>query len=328
MLRIRQVLVLAGLTALEALRQPICLLLTGTCVLLTALAPMLVMHVFGEEGKLARDSGLAFHFVFGMFVAGHAACACVAREIRCGTTATVLSKPVGRTLFFASKFAGVAAVVLAFSACATLATLLSERVAEKLHTGPEGWGYVTDWRAGWLLAAAPFAAAAAAGAINWALRRPFESTAFLLLLCAVPAAFFICGFFDRLGRPAPLDFRVDWRILPAAALIAMALLVLAAAAMAVATRLPTVPTLTVVAGLFLAGLVSDHFLGRRAAASPAALFLYRLIPNWQNFWLCDALTGGGAIAWSYVAQAGLYAAACVTAFLGLGALSFAHVEMK
>ena len=70
MLRIRQFLTMAGLTAVEAIRQPICLLLTTACVVLTALIPLLTLHNFGEDGKLARDSGLAFHLVFGLLVAG------------------------------------------------------------------------------------------------------------------------------------------------------------------------------------------------------------------------------------------------------------------
>ena len=85
MLRVRQFVTLSILTAVEATRQPICLLLTTTCILLTMLTPMLALHNFGEDGRLARDSGLAYQFVFGLFVAAYAACSSLAREMRSGT---------------------------------------------------------------------------------------------------------------------------------------------------------------------------------------------------------------------------------------------------
>jgi len=328
MLRARQLFVLSGLTAAEAIRQPICLLLTGSCVLLTALTPMLIMHVFGEEGKLARDSGLALHFVFGLFVAGHAACSTLSREMRVGTASVVLSKPVGRTTFFFSKFLGVACVVLAFSVCAMCATLLSERIAERYVMTPHMAGWVTDWQTGRLLAAAPFVACVLAGVINYLFKRPFEQTAFALLLCAVLAVLFISGFFDRSGRPVPLDFAVLWRIVPAGLLVTLALLVLAAVALALSTRLSTVPTLAITAAVFLGGLMSDHLFGRFADTSVAARFVHRVLPNWQHFWVSDALTGGGTIPWSYVLQTALYAAATVVGLLCIGAVSLRHVEMK
>jgi hypothetical protein len=318
----------AGLTAVEAIRQPICLLLTTTCVVLTALIPLIAMHNFGEDGKLVRDSGLAFHLVFGLFVAGYAACSSLATEMRSGTASAVLSKPVGREVFFLAKFVGVAIVVVAFSACATLTTLLSERVAEKFYSIPELTGYITDWQTGTILILAPFVAYLIAGAINYVARRPFGSTAFGLVFLCLLAAAFVAGFFDRTGHRAPFDLAVEWRILPASLLVTLALIVLSAIAMAMSTRLSTVPTLTFSGAILAAGLMSDYWLGEKAAISRIAGFFYRIIPNWQHFWLSDALSNGGTIPWTYVIGAAFYAAAYSAGILCLGLLSFRHVEMK
>ena len=327
MLRLRQFLALAGLAAVEAIRQPVVLLLTTSCVLATTLTPLMLMHNFGEEGKLARDGGLAYHMVFGLFVAAYAACSSLSREMRSGTASAVLSKPVGREVFFLAKFAGIAAVVAMFSACATVATLLSERVSEHFIFTPQEAGYVTDWQTGRLLLAAPFAAFFAAGILNYTARRPFQSTAYLLLLAGLLAVFFVSGFFNRHGQPAPLDFLVQWRIIPASLLITLALFLLAAFAVALATRLSTVPTLTVCSAVFLLGMLSDFLFGHAGTHSPAGL-LYAVIPDWQHFWLSDALDNGGAIPWTYVANATLYAGAYGGAVLLLGIVSFRHAEMK
>lgn len=328
MLRIRQFMALAGLTALEAIRQPIYLLLTTTCVVLTALVPLMLMYKFGEDGKLARDSALALHFVFGLFLAGYAACSSLTREMKSGTASAVLSKPVSREVFFVAKFAGIVGVILAFSICATLTTLLSERVAEKFCFTGKLVGYFTDWQTGKILIAAPFVAYLLAALINYFAGRPFQSTAFWLLLFFLLLVFFICGFFDRTGRPAPFDFRVQWRIVPASLLVTIALIVLSAIAISLSTRLTTVPTLTICSAIFLVGLMSDFLFGRSAASSRIADFLYRAIPNWQHFWVSDALTDGGTIPGVYVLNAGFYALAYSAGILCLGILSFRHTEMK
>ena len=328
MLRTRQFLTMAGLTAVEAIRQPICLLLTTAGVVLTALVPLLVMHNFGEDGKLARDSGLALHFVLGLWIAGYAASSSLATEMKSGTASAVLSKPVSRWIFFLAKFAGVAGVVVAFSACATVATLLSERVAEKFYYTPQLTGYVTDWQTGTLLLLAPAAAYLAAGCMNYFAKRPFGSAAFGLLFVSLLLVAVVAGCFDRSGRPVPFDLDVQWRLLPASLLITMALIVLSAIAMALSTRLGTVPTLTLAAVIFVAGLMSDYLFGQAARSSWIADLLYHAVPNWQHFWLSDALSNNGTIPWAYVGSAALYALTYSAGVLCLGLLSFGHAEMK
>jgi len=319
---------LAGLAAIEATRQPLCLLLTTACVVLTALTPLLLTHGFGEDGKLVRDSGLAFHFVFGLFIAGYSASSSLAREMRTGTASAVLSKPVGREVLFVAKLAGIATVILMFSMCATLTTLLSERVAAKFCFDERLVGYFTDWQTGTMLLGAPFAAYLLAGLINYLAGRTFESTAFGLLILSLFIVLFGSGFFDRTGRIAPFAFRLEWRIVPASLLITMALIVLSTITMSLSTRLGTVLTLTISSAVFATGLMSDYLFGGIAAHYGIAFLLYRLIPNWQHFWVTDKLSGGGTIPWRYVVNAGSYALAYSAGIVCIGMLSFRHAEMK
>jgi ABC-2 type transport system permease protein len=328
MRRLRQFLALSGLTALEALRQPICLLLTVSCVLLTALAPLLLVHNFGEEGRLARDAGLALHFVFGLLLAAYLASSCLARERHSGTVSSVLSKPVGRTLFFLAKFAGLVGVLLVFSVCACAATLLAERVAEKFVMAGDVSGYVTDWPTGARLALAPLAALLAAGALNYFRKRPFASAAFGWLAALLLAALVASGFYDRTGQWAPFHWQVQWRIVPASILVTLGLITLSAVALSLSTRLNAVPIVTVCGGVFVVGLMSDYLFGRLAHASRLAAALYWLTPNWQHFWVADALGKGGTVPLEYVARAALYGAVYAAAVLCLGAWAFRRAEMR
>ena len=129
---------IAGLTALETIRQPICFILVATCIALIALLPILTTHTLSESQRMVRDSALALHFVTGLVLGAYAACASINHEIRRGTAAAILSKPVGRDLFFLSKFSGIAVVMVLFSAAAVLATLLSDRTAAEAYR-PDGW---------------------------------------------------------------------------------------------------------------------------------------------------------------------------------------------
>jgi hypothetical protein len=327
MKRVSQFLALVFLTAVEAVRQPICLLLTSTCVVMTILVPILMMHKFGEEGKLARDSGLALQLVFGLFIGGHAASTSLAREMRGGTAAAILSKPVGRSLFFLSKFGGVALVVVLFSVCAASATLLSERIAERFIIGEGLAGYFTDWRTARAALLAVVAAYVVAAAVNYVRRRPFTSSAFWMLLLSLGLAVAWCGFYDRTGAWRPFSFVYDWRIVPASALVAMALLVLAAVALSLSARLDTVPTLTVCAAVFLAGMLSDYLLGRHAESSAVAAAAYRLVPNWQHYWMCDTLSAGGRISLAYLGVGAVYTLLCAAGVLLIGAAVFQHADV-
>ncbi len=318
--RFHAFLALATLTARETLRQPLCLLLTATAVAACAILPLVVSHTLGESRAMMADTALALHLLLGMLLAGFGAGLTLTAECRRGTAASVLSKPVGRELFFLAKFAGLAAVMLLFSVLLTLAGMLAVRVVNE--------AYQPDRRAaGALLAALPVALAAA-GARNYLRRAPFASGAFAALLVTLLAAFVGAGFFDAEGRRVAFGAAYDWALLPANALLAMALWVLAALALALATRLTMVPLVTLCSAVFFAGLMSDYLFGRAAAHSRWAAALYAAIPNWQHFWMADAVHLGEPIPGAYLARAALYAGFCLLALLAAGIVLFRTADVK
>jgi len=62
--------------------------------------------------------------------------------------------------------------------------------------------------------------------------------------------------------------------------------------------------------------------------SRMASVLYTLVPNWQLFWLADALEGKGQIPWSYVAKAFGYVIGYLGAALALALLLFEDRELS
>lgn len=329
MRRLRQFLALAALSASEAVRQPICLVLTLTCVLLTIFIPLLALHNFGEEGRLARDSGLAFQWVFGLLVTGYCASISLSREIRSGTAATVLSKPVGRETLFLAKYAGVCIVVLAFSLCAIPATLMAERTAEHFVLSGPLTGYSTDYSTAMRLLLAPLAACLLAALLNYRFRKSFASTAFTLCTLAILAALLLSGWFDRAGQfTGTFNTGYSWHILPASLLIVMSLMVFAAIALTVSVRAGVGATLSVCGLLLLAGLLSEHLFGNTARRIPGGALLYRLLPDWQHFWMADALRSNGVIPAAYLAETGLYAGLAATGILLIGVALFRHADLK
>jgi hypothetical protein len=95
-----------------------------------------------------------------------------------------------------------------------------------------------------------------------------------------------------------------------------------------ALRLGPVPTLSICTGFFLLGLMSDYLLAERAAEAMWANLLYRALPNWQHFWMADALSSQGSVPWRYVAQAAGYALSWSIGMLMLAMGRFDRMEVR
>ena len=59
-----------------------------------------------------------------------------------------------------------------------------------------------------------------------------------------------------------------------------------------------------------------------------ASLLYTVVPNWQLFWLADALEGKNQIPWSYVGRAFGYVIGYLGASLALGLVLFEERELS
>ncbi len=319
----RQFITIAANAFMELIRQPVFLLLMTISSLFEVFLACINYFGFGDEPKLVKNSALAVMLLTGLFGAVLSASASVAREIRSGTALAVLAKPVGRAQFLLAKYVGLsfALCILTFVNC--IAALLATRMAF------DAYGDI-DYPGLEVFCGALIFAYIAAGFTNYFLRRPFVSDAVWGVVIMSVAAFVVLQFLPRDAGRMGQDYKgMDWRVAPASALILMALLIIAALALACSTRVEVIPTLAICSALFLLGLVSDYFWGTRAkGGSWWASVLYAVTPNWQLFWMADALEQDNKIPLSYLGKAFGYAAAYICAVLALALTLFEDRELS
>jgi len=159
----------------------------------------------------------------------------------------------------------------------------------------------------------------------------------------------LSGFYNRFGQLYPLhgeaachgcaaggehshagqifyNVELNLRVIPVALLILFALALFAALATALAMRLNGGASLTVCAFVLLLGLAGDTLLAGAQFWSWRGI-LAGVLPDLQNFWLCDAVANGGRVPWSYVFKAGAYALTGCALFLAAGCWAFEERDL-
>lgn len=253
----RQFITIATNAFMELVRQPVFLLLMTSSTVFEIFLATPFYFAFGDEPKLVKNSTLAAMLLAGLFGAVISASASLAREIRSGTALAVLSKPVGRAQFILAKYVGLMIALAVLTYANTLAALLASRMAFDAYGS-------TDLFAVGIFVLSLVIAYALGGFSNFFLRRPFVSDAVFCVLLMLTVAFVVINFYNKDVKAQAFATGVDWRVVPAALLILLALWVLAALALACSTRLDMIPTLAICSSLFLLGIMSDYLFGRPA----------------------------------------------------------------
>ena len=310
---------IARLTALEAVRRPVFLLVTLCGLAGTSLMPFLLHYTLGDAPRAIRDGAMGLLWTGGLLLAAWSAAEALGGELRRGTAGVALSKPVGRGTFLAAKAVGVALAVAGHGAASVAAMLLAVRA------GAVEWHL--DWTAaGPTLAVFPLALGAAA----WRNRRwgrPFGAAACGLLWVGMGVALAVAACRAVPSDGAVFPRNLDWGIAAAGAVACLPAVMAAAAATALSVRLPTVGAVAVVAALFAGGLVADTLLGPWLEESFWARAAFAVLPDGQAFWLTDALDAGKGVPAGYAAGAAGYALAWAGAWLAAGAWGFGRAEV-
>ncbi len=318
----RQFLTIARNTFQELVRQPVFLLLMTAAGGFNVFLAAVPYFGFGDDPKMVKDSVLAVMLLTGLVGAVLSASATLAHEIRTGTALAVLAKPVSRFQFLLAKYAGLAAALTVLTYFIAIAALLASRMAFDAYGDPDNRSLAVYFG---MLAVAYLVG----GFANYFLDRVFTTITVLAACVLTTLGFLYIAF---LVEPEVIPFTnpqvVDWRLVPAMVLILLAVWVLAALALACSTRLDMLPTLTVCTAVFLLGLLSDYLFGTRSESGETWAHLpYTLLPNWQLFWMSDALGMDKTIPWSYVLRSALYSAGYLGAVLAVGLVLFEDREL-
>lgn len=116
-------------------------------------------------------------------------------------------------------------------------------------------------------------------------------------------------------------------LIKATVLILFALVLLGSMALAAATRFGAMATfLVALIGLGL-GLSADQVIKPYAAENAFARVIYPLVPNFQFFWVLDALADERVIPWAFIGSGAIYMALYTAAFVALAAAMFETREV-
>ena len=260
------------------------------------------MYSLDEDIKLLREIGLSTLFLTGLFIAIFSAASAVTEEIETKTITTVLSKPIGRPTFIIGKFIGVsAAVALAHYIC-SIAYLMIVR-----HGVLESANDTHDWPVIIVAAVAITAAFLITAFLNYSYDWNFPATAVVAIGIVGTAAIGFLAFIDKEWNFSPAENHIEMFDINASVLLLFAVIILVALAIMFSTRFNVVLTLTFCVGAFLMGLISDYIFARLAGQHIWAKVGEAITPNFQVFWISDAIYEGSIIQPGYIGMSALYA---------------------
>lgn len=323
-----QFLSISRVTFVEAIRQPIfvVLLLLGT--MLMVLNPSIAgysMEPGAGDNKVLVDLGLGTVFLAGVFLAAFTATGVIHQELTSKTALTIVSKPVPRPIFILGKYIGVSGAILVATYVLMLIFLLTlrHRVLQNARD-PIDWPVIL-FGVGAVLGALTFAAAA-----NYLYKKVFTSSFIYALLVMLTAACCMVLLIDKdwqFQSPAT-DFAADQgrigQVAIGGAFLIQGLLILTAFAVALSTRLSQVVTLVICLGVvipmgLMAGalnqlvntatgieagtgliestraILATDIPAPRQAAYLFAKAIYIIAPNFQFHWPADAIAQGNSL---------------------------------
>jgi len=308
----------AKVTFLQVIRQPIFGVLLLSAVGLMILSPSITGFTMDDDNKMLQDLCLSTILVAGLALSAFSAAGAISTEIEDQTILTVLAKPVNRLAFVTAKFLGVMAALLL--AC----TFMGITFQMVLRHGVLSAAWMShDWPIITFGASAIAGAIIFAGLANYLFDWQFAPTAMAVGLPLAVFAFVLAGFFDGHWRLQAFGTDYSGQVLAACVLLLLAVWVLAAICLACSTRLTVTWTMLVGLVVLCLGMVWDNLVLARIQQAGSELtrtawsVLYALVPNFQEFWMLDALSFEKQIHPAYVLYAAGYAGAYIAAMLFL-----------
>lgn len=294
---------LARNTFVECIREPVYFLMLICALCINGLYPTAAMFVFREQIKFVVDSTMATSLVFSLVIAVVCSAHTISREMRNGTVLLLMSKPVTRFAFVAAKIFGIISAVTVFLFLLNCSALISVLIAKdqfRLEFSLMGIYY------GALAVAAVYG-----GLRNYFKQLSFTSntlTALLVLIPVIAVVFYIIrvSAFHSPAEIDPEEFIEARHLVPALLLLFPAAWTMGTISAALATRIELVSNLTICTVIFLLGLVSKFFVLQWVGTGAASSFLRTLLPNWQYFWMADAIAARQEIPASYILWALVY----------------------
>lgn len=319
---IGKIFTIAKNTAFETLRQPIYVIIILGALLLLLLAPAISMYTLDEDVKLLRELAFSTLFLAGLFISVFSAGGALTEEIETGTITTVLSKPLPRPLFVIGKFAGLAFAVILSHYLLSTAMLMAVRhgVLQTASDEPD-WPVIT-------VAAIVFLSTILISALlNYFYEWHFSSTSIVLGTMLSSFGILFLVFVDRDWKVNPSQNGFHLFDVHASVLLLLAVLTTVALAVLFSTRFNVVLTLLCCLSVFLLGLITDWLFGRFADQYLWAKIGSILLPNFQIFWVSDAIYENKQVSVDYILLGMYYAFLYILGILFLAVALFQNRQV-
>ena len=317
----REIYSIAKNSFMELLRQPVFLILTSVSAVFIIFLAISPYFGLGDDVNLVKTSALAVLLLAGLFTSVFSASTSLAAELRGGTALAVLSKPINRIAFLLGKLFGVCSAISIMVYINIIAILFASRM------GFDSYGK-TDFVGMAIFFGAMILSFAISGFLNYFLEKNFVPYTMGILIITMTIGLIIISFLEE-ERKLMEYSTIDWSLIPAAICLTFMLWLIAALAITCSTRLNTIATLTFCLIILLIGLMSDYFFGQMSnSGSWIGTILYTIIPNWQNFWLADAIENDKGIPWLYIRDAFLYMITFMVATITIGITLFDNRELN
>ncbi|MSR44125.1 MAG: hypothetical protein EXS15_02040 [Phycisphaerales bacterium] len=331
-------------TFFECVRQPISLVILVASVLLVLLSNPLSAFTMSDDQRMFVDIGLSTVFMSGAILAAFLATAVVDREISNRTVLMVVSKPVARVTFILGKYLGVTAALFATIAVPSIAFLIVE-----VHGVMQTARTTVRWPSVTFGVLAVCTTVGIATWCNYFYGKSFAACTALLGGPLLLVAYGLSLFFDSdWSTIAPAtEFRPE--LLVALLLMFLSLGVIGAIAVAISTRLGQVLTIGLTLVILVLGLLSDWIFARRIVALEQLIAArgvgdvswldgdslvllgykagYAILPNFQVFWVVDAVNQETPVPLQYLTLVVPYAIVMTAAALAVATALFQRREV-
>lgn len=262
-----QTAAIARTTFIESLRQPVVLFMVMVCAVALVFTTWGTGFAMGLEesaevegdNKLLFDIGLSTVFVCGTILAAFIATAALSREIENKTALTIVSKPVGRPTVILGKYLGITASLLIAVGTMCLFLLMAIRHGV-LSTASDDIDKPVIL---FSLAAIGLSFILAAWC-NFFYGWNFPQVATVLMLPFTFVAYVLVLKISKKWSMQDIIVDLKPQVILATIVLLLAMLVLSSIAIAASTRLSQVMTVFVCLGVFVASLLSNYFVGRKA----------------------------------------------------------------
>ena len=354
---LEQLLAISKNTFKESIRQPVLLVVAMAATLFIILSNPFATFTLENDQRMFVDIGLSTVFMAGVLGSAFIATNVLTKEIENRTVLTVVSKPVPRPLFILGKFLGViVSLLVVMSYLITLFMIVEVHGSLETATSKYHMPVIVLGITGFLIALATGVWC------NYFYNWTFGATMLGMLVPISILVYVLVLLFDREWQLQPIGTDFQGQLWIASGMLFMAVLVLSAIAIAASTRLNQVTTLVITCAFFLLGLLSDWLFARPAAnmlvevaeleasdgtdttvvvteGSPALMegaspFTYwclnlahDIVPNFQVFWLADAVNQDRMIPGSYIGSTILYGVLLIMAAVCLAIILFQKREV-